>query len=145
MRLKIKPMTIGPVMPYNQVYATSTNGAAFNIRYTTTSRTTVSNVYRFYPIPNITTYTEIGANITGRVRYWGTSATGRINVSIWDYNPADGSRTKYGESTNVTIGGAAQTNYDFQIKNPAFNISNHKVVAYVNVTTPTTGSIGRRR
>jgi hypothetical protein len=68
------------------------------------------------------------------------------NVPIWDYNPADSSRTKYGESTNVTTGSAAQTNYNFKINNPAFNNSvSHKVVAYVNVTTPTTGSKWRRR
>lgn len=129
--------TITP--PYRQVYTTSTAGTAGNLRYTPTSTTTVYNVFRFYPVSNVTTYTHIGADITGRVSYEGTSTTGRINVSIWDYNPVDGTRIKYGESTNVTTGGTTTTDYDFQINNPAFNISaGHKVVAYVNVTTTVT-------
>ena len=129
--------TITP--PYKQVYTTSTAGTASNLRYTPTSTTTVYNLFRFYPISNVTTYTQIGANITGRLSYRGTSTTGRINVSIWDYDPIDGSRTKYGESTNITTGGTTTTNYNFRINNPAFNISaGHKVVAYVNITTTVT-------
>jgi hypothetical protein len=129
--------TITP--PYKQVYTTSTAGTASNLRYTPTSTTTIYNVFRFYPVSNVTTYTQIGANITGRVSYRGTSTTGRINISIWDYNPVDGSRTKYGESTNLTTGGTTTTNYDFRINNPAFNISaGHKVVAYVNITSTVT-------
>jgi hypothetical protein len=127
-------------------YYFKNNGTSSNIRYTTTNRRTVYDVYRFYRIPNITAYTEIGAKITGRVGYWGTSTTGKINVSISDYNPADGSRIKYGESTNITTRRTAQTNYNFKIDYPTLNISaGHKVVAYANVTTPTTGSMGSRR
>ncbi|PWB51272.1 MAG: hypothetical protein C3F06_10670 [Candidatus Methanoperedenaceae archaeon] len=129
--------TITP--PYRQVYTTSTSGTEGNLRYTPTSTTTVYNVFRFYPVSNVTAYTQIGADIAGRVSYGGTSTTGRINVSIWDYNPVDGTRIKYGESTNVTTGGTIATDYDFQINNPAFNISaGHKVVVYVNVTTTVT-------
>ncbi len=129
--------TITP--PYKQVYTTSTAGTASNLRYTPTSTTTVYNVFRFYPVSNVTTYTRIGANITGRISYKGTSTTGMINVSIWDYNPEDGSGIKYSESTNITMGGITATNYDFQINNPAFNISaGHKVVAYVNITSSVT-------
>lgn len=129
--------TISP--PYKQLFATSTAGTPSNLRYTPTLTTTVYNVFRFYPVSNVTTYTQIGADITGRVSYSGTSETGSINVSIWDYDPVDGTRTKYGESTNVTTGGTTATNYDFQINNPAFNISaGHKVVAYVNITSTVT-------
>ncbi len=129
--------TITP--PYKQVYTSSTAGTASNLRYTPTSTTTVYNVFRFYPVSNVTTYTRIGTNITGRVSYMGTSTTGTINVSIMDYDPVDGSGIKYGESTNITTGGTTATNYDFQINNPAFNISaGHKVVAYVNITSTVT-------
>jgi len=107
MELKIKPVTIGHVMSYKQVYTTPTNGTESYIRYTTTTGTTLYNDYRFYPIPNVTTYTQIGPYITGS---------------------------------------AAQTDYNFKINNPAFNNSvGHKVVTYVNVTTPTTGSMGSKR
>jgi hypothetical protein len=131
-------------IPYKQVYTTSTTGTAYNIRYTTTSGTTVYNVYRFYPITNVTTYTRIEANITGRLSYRGPSTSGRVNVSIWDYNPADGSRTKYGESTNISSGGTTTTNYDFKTNNAAFNISSgHKLVVYVNITSASAGGTVR--
>jgi hypothetical protein len=133
--------TIITVIPYKQVYTTSTAGTAGNIGYTTSSGTTVYNVYRFYPIPNVTTYTQIGANITGRLSYFAVTSSDRVNVSIWDYNPADGSKIKYGESTNKT-NEEGPNNYNFQINNPAFNVlPGHKVIAYVNVTTPSPGTI----
>ena len=128
------------VVPYKNLLQKNT-GARNAIDYTTASTAEVE-VFRFYLISNYSSDTLISANTTGYIRWRATSNTNIVNVSLIDYNPANGAKTLIGNRSFTTTGGTTITTYQGTINHSAYTVqAGNRLMFRINTTTPTPGTV----
>ncbi|MCZ7406584.1 MAG: hypothetical protein O8C67_16880, partial [Candidatus Methanoperedens sp.] len=128
--------------PYINLLKNGTMGTNANIRFTTTSRTTEYELFRFYQPFNYTMDTRISANSTFNISWLAANANNRLNVSLIDYNPATGEKKIIGIRNFTATGGTTRTTYGYQINHSAYTISKgNRLMFRINTTTPTTGTV----
>ncbi len=129
--------------PYKNLLKNGTMGTVANISFTTTSTTTEYELFRFYLPFNYTNDTLITGNTTFNISWKATSTTNnRLNVSLFEYDPANGAKTRIGNKVNLTPTATTQGNYSSRINYTTYIVpKGHRLMVQINTTTGTAGTV----